>query len=86
MEEVNPDLVAASALSSALRSLPPSAEVLQFYRERLRSFEGEERRWLRKLSAARGLARKTVDLEVAKNRRHFFRHAFCLIRMHFLPD
>ncbi len=55
------------ALRRILDALPPSEEVLHFYRQKVRSFEAEERRWQSRLASSRGAARRAADLEAARD-------------------
>ena len=50
-------------LLASLRSLPPSKEVLEFYRSKVASFEREERRWHKRLAEAARHAAKAAKAE-----------------------
>ena len=57
------------SLRRVMDSLPPSKEVLDFYRAKVRSFEEDERRWLRRLTSARGMAARAAEAEVKIDQR-----------------
>ncbi len=50
-----------------MESLPPSKEVLEVYRAKVRSFEEDERRWQRRLASARGMAARAAQAEKDKD-------------------
>ena len=56
-----------SALRRVMESLPPSKEVLEVYRAKVRSFEEDERRWQRRLASARGMAARAAQAEKDKD-------------------
>ncbi len=55
-----------AALRKVLDSLPPSQEVLDFYRKKVRQFEAEEKRWQQRATQARGAVAKMAELEGQK--------------------
>ena len=56
-------MTSKASLLAMLDQLPPSKEILEFYRSKLTSFEAEEKQWAERLAKSRHLVSRNVDLE-----------------------
>lgn len=58
-----PVLMDAGSLRTLLQNLPPSPEILAFYKAKVQQFEAEEAKWVSKLKSRRDLVDTNLHLE-----------------------